>query len=62
MCSIPMLTLAMSMTRASQARSEGLTVFYRGWSVFFSRVAPVFTCLMPFYEQVNVRTNRNQIQ
>ncbi|GAB5367323.1 hypothetical protein AAMO2058_001220500 [Amorphochlora amoebiformis] len=39
---------------ATMARSEGLTVFYRGWSVFFSRVAPVFTCLMPFYEQVRV--------
>jgi hypothetical protein len=36
------------------AKEEGALVFYRGWTVFFSRVAPVFTCLMPFYEQVRL--------
>mmetsp|Transcript_15191 Transcript_15191/g.22995 ORF Transcript_15191/g.22995 Transcript_15191/m.22995 type:complete len:308 (-) Transcript_15191:158-1081(-) len=36
----------------SMIRQEGFMVMYRGWTVFFSRVAPVFTTLMPFYEQV----------
>jgi hypothetical protein len=33
-------------------REEGITVLYRGWSVFFGRVAPVFTLMMPLFEQV----------
>eukprot|EP00466_Bigelowiella_natans_P019682 jgi/Bigna1/91130/estExt_fgenesh1_pg.C_890053 len=36
----------------SMIKEEGVAVFYRGWTVFFTRVAPVFTVLMPLYEQV----------
>jgi len=33
-------------------RSEGPMVFYRGWTPFFTRLAPVLTLYMPLYEQV----------
>jgi hypothetical protein len=33
-------------------RDEGITVLYRGWSVFFGRVAPVFIVMLPLFEQV----------
>mmetsp|Transcript_2540 Transcript_2540/g.4966 ORF Transcript_2540/g.4966 Transcript_2540/m.4966 type:complete len:307 (-) Transcript_2540:105-1025(-) len=35
----------------AMVREEGVMVFYRGWTVFFSRVAPVFTVMMPLWEQ-----------
>jgi len=36
------------------ARTEGLGFFYRGWSPFFIRVAPLHVIQMPVYEQIRM--------
>lgn len=33
------------------ARTEGLSAFFRGWVPLFTRVAPVYVCYLPLYEQ-----------
>ena len=32
-------------------RENGIKIFYKGWSLFFSRVAPLFLIQLPMYEQ-----------
>ena len=38
----------------SIVRTEGLRGFYRGWSVLFIRVAPIYILYLPVFEQIRV--------